>query len=52
MVNSLWAGAHGVATLVLDGPVDVNTPALSVASFVDTAAALFGEAGAIAKLVA
>lgn len=52
VVNSLWAGAHGVATLVLDGPVDVNTPALSVASFIDTAAALFGEAGAIAKLVA
>jgi AcrR family transcriptional regulator len=51
VVNSLWAGAHGVATLVLDGPVHVNSPSLSFNGFIDTAAALFGEAGAMTKLV-
>ena len=43
--------AHGVATLVLDGPVQINSPALSFTAFVDTAAALFSEAGAKTKLI-
>jgi AcrR family transcriptional regulator len=51
VVNALWAGAHGVATLVLDGPVQLNSPGLAFQSFVNTAATLFSEAGAITKLI-
>jgi hypothetical protein len=46
VVNALWAAAHGVATLLLDGPVRVNSPDMVFSSFVETAAALFGDAGA------
>lgn len=46
VVNALWAGAHGVATLLLDGPVRVNSPGLAFESFMATAASLFAEAGA------
>lgn len=46
VVNGLWAAAHGVATLLLDGPVRVNSPDIVFSSFIETAAALFGEAGA------
>ena len=50
VVNSLWAGAHGVATLILDGPVLANSPGLSLEGFVETAARLLAEAGAHAPL--
>jgi AcrR family transcriptional regulator len=46
VVNALWAGAHGVATLLLDGPVRLNSPELSFDSFMETAAKLFSDAGA------
>lgn len=46
VVNAMWAGAHGVAALLLDGPVTLNSPGLAAAPFMATAARLFSEAGA------
>jgi AcrR family transcriptional regulator len=51
VVNALWAAAHGVATLLLDGPVLANSPQMSLEGFVETAARLYGEAGAATKIV-
>jgi AcrR family transcriptional regulator len=51
VVNSLWAGAHGVATLALDGPIHLNSPDLTFSAFVDAAASLFSEAGATSTLL-
>lgn len=51
VVNALWAAAHGVATLLLDGPVQANSPQMSLEAFVETAATLYGEAGAATKIV-
>lgn len=51
VVNALWASAHGVATLVLDGPVGINSPALDLDAFVETAMALFSGAGAKTDLI-
>lgn len=46
VANALWAGAHGVATLWLDGPLGVNLPGVSIASFIDTTSEMFSHAGA------
>jgi AcrR family transcriptional regulator len=46
VANALWAGAHGVATLWLDGPLDVTLPGVSIASFIDMTAEMFSQAGA------
>jgi len=52
VANALWAGAHGVATLWLDGPLGVNLPGVSIGSFIDTAAGMFSRAGAKSTPVA
>ena len=49
IANALWAAAHGLATLWLDGPMRGNPPRLSFAAFIDSAAEMFSEAGASAK---
>lgn len=51
VVNTLWAGAHGVATLLLDGSVEFIAPGLAFESFIKTAATLYSEAGAGTKLI-
>jgi AcrR family transcriptional regulator len=39
VANALWAAAHGVATLWLDGPLGVNLPGVSIASFIQRCSA-------------
>jgi AcrR family transcriptional regulator len=46
VANALWAAAHGVATLWLDGPLGVNLPGVSIASFIDTSSEMFSQTGA------
>ncbi|HLI80657.1 MAG TPA: TetR/AcrR family transcriptional regulator [Candidatus Binataceae bacterium] len=46
VANGLWAAAHGVATLWLDGPLRHNTPGMSIASLIDAASEMFSRAGA------
>jgi AcrR family transcriptional regulator len=52
VANALWAAAHGVATLWLDGPLNVHSPGISIASFIDLAAEIFSQAGAKAPRIA
>ncbi len=49
IANALWAAAHGLATLWLDGPMRGNSPRLSLAALIDSATEMFSEAGASAK---
>jgi len=51
VVSALWAGAHGVATLLLDGPVRSNSPQLRLEDFIETSARLYAEAGARTALL-
>ena len=51
VANALWAAAHGVATLWLDGPLNRTLPGVSITSFIDTAAEIFGHAGATTKRI-
>ncbi len=50
LVHTLWAGAHGVATLILDGPVR-GVSEMAADQFVEAASALYSEAGATTRLV-
>lgn len=45
IANALWAAAHGLATLWLDGPMRSNTPGLSLPSLLAVATEIFSEAG-------
>jgi hypothetical protein len=38
---ALWSGAHGVATLWLDGPLRAMSPSMDIAAFMRRAAAQF-----------
>lgn len=49
IANALWAAAHGLATLLLDGPMRGNSPRVSPAALIDSATEMFSEAGASAK---
>jgi AcrR family transcriptional regulator len=51
VANALWAAAHGLATLWLDGPMRGNSPRLSLAALVDSATEMFSEAGASTKRI-
>ncbi len=44
--NALWAAAHGVATVWLDGPLGVTLPGVSITSFIDMTSEMFSQAGA------
>jgi AcrR family transcriptional regulator len=46
VANALWAAAHGVATLSLDGPLGATLPGVSIASFIDATSEMFSRAGA------
>jgi len=50
--NALWAAAHGVATLCLDGPLRATLPGSSIESFIDAASEMFSETGATTKRIA
>jgi AcrR family transcriptional regulator len=53
VANALWAAVHGVATLWLDGPLRRTLPGgVSIASFIDTTAEMFSQAGATTKRIA
>jgi len=52
IANALWAAAHGVATLWLDGPLSIKSPDISIASFIDMTSQMFSQAGAKAARVA
>jgi len=52
VANALWAAVHGVATLWLDGPLASTLPGVSIASFIDTTAEMFSQAGATTKRIA
>jgi AcrR family transcriptional regulator len=49
VVNAMWAAAHGLAILWVDGPIKVNSQDLSLPSLVEVATEIFSEAGASAK---
>ncbi len=49
IANALWAAAHGLATLWLDGPMRGNSPRLSLAALLNSASEMFSEAGASTK---
>jgi AcrR family transcriptional regulator len=49
IANALWAAAHGLATLWLDGPMRGNSPRLSLNALIDSATEMFSEAGASAR---
>ena len=51
VANALWAAAHGVATLWLDGPMRGNSPELSLPTLIEVATDIFSEAGARTKLI-
>lgn len=46
IANALWAAAHGVATIWLDGPLSVKSPDVSIMSFIDMTSEMFSQAGA------
>lgn len=46
IANALWAAAHGVATIWLDGPLRVKSPDISIMSFIDMTSEMFSQAGA------
>ncbi len=46
IANALWAAAHGVATIWLDGPLSVKSPDISIMSFIDMTSEMFSQAGA------
>ena len=50
IANALWAGAHGVAVLWLDGPVRRLSPGESIGSLIDLASEMFSEAGATVSI--
>jgi|HubBroStandDraft_1064217.scaffolds.fasta_scaffold86815_2 AcrR family transcriptional regulator len=52
IANALWAAAHGVATLWMDGPLGVNLPGLSIASFIDMTSDMFSQTGAKTNRIA
>ncbi len=46
MADTLWASAHGVATLWLDGPLQAKSPDLRASAFIAQSAAMFCQAAA------
>ncbi len=46
VANALWAAAHGVATIWLDGPLRAKSPEISIMSFIDMTSEMFSQAGA------
>jgi len=48
--NVLWAAAHGVATLWLDGPIAAKSPTTSIDTLIDLGSLMFAEAGATTRL--
>lgn len=52
IANALWAAAHGVATIWLDGPLRVKSPEISIMSFIDMTSEMFSQAGAKATRAA
>lgn len=49
--NALWAAAHGLATLWVDGPMRATLPQSSLASLIEVATEIFSEAGALTKRI-
>jgi AcrR family transcriptional regulator len=51
VANALWAAAHGLATLWLDGPLKFHSPELKLPALVEVATDIFSEAGARTKRI-
>lgn len=46
IADTLWAGAHGIATLWLDGPMKTVSPGVALAPLIDSATEMLAAAGA------
>lgn len=50
IANTLWAAAHGVAVLWLDGPMRRTARGSSIGSLIDAASEMFSQAGATVSM--
>ncbi len=49
IADALWAGAHGIATLWLDGPMKAISPQITLTALINSTSEFFAEAGANTK---